>query len=119
MDKLTAGERIAFFPEGTTAAQGQILPFHANLFEAAIDAQVPVQPFALVYVDDKGALHHAVDFIGEMSFAQSMVAILSGPPITARLTCLAPVATTGAHRRELAAATQAAVAAALPLDKAA
>ena len=48
-----------------------------------------------------------------------MVAILSGPPITARLTCLAPVATTGAHRRELAAATQAAVAAALPLEKAA
>ncbi|MNT71537.1 hypothetical protein D3C72_2100320 [compost metagenome] len=54
-----------------------------------------------------------------MSFAQSMVAILSGPPITARLTCLAPVATLDAHRRELAAATQAAVAATLPLDKAA
>ncbi|PKB22118.1 lysophospholipid acyltransferase family protein [Janthinobacterium sp. 64] len=117
VDKLTAGERIAFFPEGTTAAQGQILPFHANLFEAAIDAQVPVQPFALVYVDDKGALHHAVDFIGDMSFAQSMVAILSGPPITARLTCLEPVATLDAHRRELAAATQAAVAATLPLEQ--
>ena len=76
-----------------------------------------MQPFALVYVDDKGALHHAVDFIGEMSFAQSMVAILSGPPITARLTCLAPMATLDAHRRELVAATQAAVAAALPLEK--
>ena len=48
-----------------------------------------------------------------------MVAILSGPPITARLTCLASVATADAHRRELAVATQAAVAAALPLDKAA
>ncbi len=70
-----------------------------------------------MYVDDKGALHHAVDFIGDMSFAQSMVAILSGPPITARLTCLAPVATLDAHRRELAAATQATIAATLPLDK--
>jgi 1-acyl-sn-glycerol-3-phosphate acyltransferase len=38
------GKRIAFFPEGTTAAQGTVLPFHANLFEAAIEAKVPVQP---------------------------------------------------------------------------
>ena len=35
---LEQGERVAFFPEGTVAHQGQVLPFHANLFEAAIDA---------------------------------------------------------------------------------
>ena len=39
---IEAGARVAFFPEGTTAAQGSILPFHANLFEAALDAKVPV-----------------------------------------------------------------------------
>lgn len=116
VDKLQAGERVAFFPEGTTGAQGGILPFHANLFEAAIDAQVPVQPMAVAYVNSAGRLHHAVDFIGDMSFGQSMVAILSSPPITARLTCLAPIATAGAHRRDLAAATQALVAAALPVE---
>jgi 1-acyl-sn-glycerol-3-phosphate acyltransferase len=44
---LEAGQRVAFFPEGTTAAQGQVLPFHANLFEAAVDSRVPVQPYAL------------------------------------------------------------------------
>jgi 1-acyl-sn-glycerol-3-phosphate acyltransferase len=44
-------QRVAFFPEGTTASQGCLLPFHANLFEAAIDAAVPVQPYALSYVD--------------------------------------------------------------------
>ncbi len=48
--ELQAGERVAFFPEGTTAAQGTVLPFHANLFEAAIDAGVPVQPYALRYL---------------------------------------------------------------------
>ncbi|MET0321178.1 MAG: lysophospholipid acyltransferase family protein [Duganella sp.] len=110
---LEGGERVAFFPEGTTASQGQLLPFHANLFEAAIDAHVPVQPFALRYVDAHGALHHSVDFIGEMTFAESIVAILDGPPVLARLAVLAPIATDGAHRRELAEQTHAAVAAAL------
>ncbi len=55
---IRAGERIAFFPEGTTVGQGTLLPFHANLFEAAIDA-VPVQPYALRYVDQDGRLHGA------------------------------------------------------------
>ena len=110
---LQRGERVAFFPEGTTASQGELLPFHANLFEAAIDAGVPVQPFALRYVDAKGALHHAVDFIGEMTFAQSILAILDGPPVTARVAIMPAIATTGAHRRELAEVAQQAVAAAL------
>ena len=110
---LEQGERVAFFPEGTTATQGSLLPFHANLFEAAVDARVMVQPYALRYVDQAGSLHHTVDFIGEMTFAESMVAILSGPPVRAQLTCLAETSADGAHRRELAAATHAAVAAAL------
>ena len=113
VDKLSDGERIAFFPEGTTAAQGRLLPFHANLFEAAIDAKVAVQPFALSYVDAAGKAHPAVEFLGETSFAQSMVAILCGRPITARLICLPAIGTEGAHRRDLALASQAAVAAAL------
>jgi 1-acyl-sn-glycerol-3-phosphate acyltransferase len=108
--RLQAGERIAFFPEGTTASQGQLLPFHANLFEAAIDAKVPVQAFALSYVDARGQPHPAVEFIGDMTFAQSMVAILSGGPITARLVCLPPIDTDGAHRRDVAQAAHRAVA---------
>ncbi|WLI88385.1 lysophospholipid acyltransferase family protein [Massilia sp. R2A-15] len=110
---LQQGERVAFFPEGTTAAQGGILPFHANLFEAAIDAKVMVQPYAIAYVDDAGGLHPTVDFTGDMSFAASMMAILSGPPICARLECLAPLDARGAHRRELADSAQQAVARAL------
>src|ERR1700756_3952948 len=55
--RLQAGERVAFFPEGTTAAQGTLLPFHANLFEAAIDARVQVQAMALSYEDEGGGSH--------------------------------------------------------------
>lgn len=110
---IRAGEHVAFFPEGTTAAQGTVLPFHANLFEAAIDAHVPVQPYALRYLDPNGTLHHTVDFIGDMTFAQSIIAILKGPAVTAQIIVLPVIATEGAHRRELAAIARNAIALAL------
>ena len=106
---LEAGERVALFPEGTTAAPGAVLPFHPNLFEAAIDAAVMVQPFALRYLDSAGALHPAVDFSGDLTFAQSMLKVLSGPPVRAQLTCLAPIDAAGAHRRALAEAAHDAI----------
>lgn len=110
---LELGERVAFFPEGTTASQGSLLPFHANLFEAAIDAKVMVQPYALEYLDADGGWHPSVEYIGDMSFAGSMVAILSGSAVRARLACLPALDARGAHRRELAAAARETVAQAL------
>lgn len=100
---LHAGEHVAFFPEGGTAAQGALLPFHANLFEAAIEAEVPVQPYALRYVDASGKLHPAADFVGDMTFVQSMLTVLRSKPMTAQLILLPPIDTNAAsHRRELA-----------------
>lgn len=104
---LHAGEHVAFFPEGTTAAQGTLLPFHANLFEAAIEAKVPVQPYAVRYVDAQGRPHPAADFIGDMTFAESVVAILKSGGMTAQLTLLPIIDTNDAsHRRELADAAR-------------
>lgn len=96
------GKRIAFFPEGTTAPQGTVLPFHANLFEAAIEAEVEVQVFAIRYVDQQGRYHPSADFIGEMTFVDSMSLILRTPAMRAELVRLPAISTTGAHRRELA-----------------
>ncbi len=100
--QLQDNKRIAFFPEGTTGAQGGILPFHANLFEAAIEAQVPILPFAVRYVDAKGKLHPAADFIGEMTVAESMRLILKSGEMIAELIQLPSIPTEGAHRREVA-----------------
>lgn len=99
---LQMGARVALFPEGTTAPQGTVLSFHANLFEAAVDAKVQVQPYALRYLDAQGALHPAVDFIGDMTFARSVTTILASGAIRAELVCLPPIDAAGAHRRELA-----------------
>jgi len=113
VDVLAQHQRVAFFPEGTTASQGSLLPFHANLFEAAIDARVPVQPVALSYLDASGDWHPAVDYTGETTFVDSILRILGGEPVRARLACLAPIETQGAHRRELARAAHGAIGAAL------
>jgi len=114
VDALDRRQRVAFFPEGTTASQGALLPFHANLFEAAIDAGVPVQPHALAYVDAAGGWHPAVDYTGATTFADSILRILGGEPVVARLASLAPIpAGKGTHRRELAREAQEAIATAL------
>lgn len=110
---LQKGERIAFFPEGTTAAQGTLLPFHPNLFEAAIEANVPVQPYALRYVDAAGNLHGAADFIGDMTFVDSMLLIMRSGRMTAQLMPLPLIASTGTHRRDLALAARQSIAAGL------
>lgn len=50
-DSLRAGDVLAVFPEGTTSNGIALLPFHANLLQAAIAAESPVQPVALTYLD--------------------------------------------------------------------
>ncbi|HEX8604775.1 MAG TPA: lysophospholipid acyltransferase family protein [Pseudoduganella sp.] len=99
---LKTGERVAFFPEGTTSPQGTLLPFHANLFEAAVDAGSRVQPYAIRYIDHERRPHPAVEFIGDMTFVQSVLAILSGKAIHARVTILRSMKSEGINRRELA-----------------
>ncbi|MDB5840205.1 MAG: plsC [Herminiimonas sp.] len=118
VESIHAGERVAFFPEGTTAAQGTVLPFHSNLFEAAIDARVPIQPYALRYLGSDGEPHEAINFDGDMTFAESMLRVLRVRRFTAELILLSPIGTEGAHRRELAAATREAIVAALRRDPA-
>src|SRR6185295_28294 len=48
---LRAGEIVALFPEGTTSDGNGVLPFHANLLQAALSAHAPMQPIALRYSD--------------------------------------------------------------------
>ncbi len=118
VSSLHAGDRVAFFPEGATALQGELLPFHANLFEAAIDAAVPVQPYALRYVDAAGQYHPAVDYVGDTSALQSMVAVLRSGKITAQLLRLPLIDTTGVQRRSLAQASRQAMRQALDIKTA-
>ncbi len=110
---LRDGERVAYFPEGTSAPQGAMLPFHSALFGAAREAQVMIQPYALRYADPSGAPHRGAEYVGDTSFGESLARILSGSAIHARLERLDPIASAGMERRALARQAQDAVAAAL------
>jgi len=106
---LSQGERLAFFPEGTSGPQGALLPFHANLFQAVIAARAPLLPVAIAYVDADGALSPAAEYIGDTSLGESMVRLLTGGPLVARLCFLPPIDAAGLERRALAALAHAAV----------
>jgi 1-acyl-sn-glycerol-3-phosphate acyltransferase len=110
--RLSAGELMCVFPEGTTSDGVALLPFHANLFQAAVSADRPVQPVCLMYEDAHGRQSSAPAYIGDMSLAQSLDALLRGGPLTAHVHVGAALAA-GGERRALAAQAEAAVAQAL------
>lgn len=110
---LAAGERLAFFPEGTSGPQGGVLPFHANLFQGVIAAGAPIHPVALRYTDSAGTLSHAAEYIGDTTLWDSILSLLRHGPFVAEVALLAPIASVGAERRALAGATEAAIAASL------
>lgn len=111
-NRLMAGELMCVFPEGTTSSGEKLLPFHANMFQAAVSASCPVQPICLMYEDARGAQSVAPAYIDDMTVADSLNALLRGGPLTAHLYVCDPLAP-GADRRLLASEAQAAVDAAL------
>ncbi|GIX23294.1 MAG: 1-acyl-sn-glycerol-3-phosphate acyltransferase [Caldimonas sp.] len=99
---LHHGDTVAVFPEGTTGTGHQLLPFHANLLQAAIATGVPVQPIALRYSDRREAISCAVAYVGDTTIVQSLwwVARADGLQVTVHL--LEPLGTHHAERRALA-----------------
>lgn len=83
-DALRAGEVVAVFPEGTTSDGIHLLPFHANLIQAAISAEAPVVPVALRFVDTlSGQTSLAPCYIGDDTLVASLWRTLRTPSITA------------------------------------
>jgi 1-acyl-sn-glycerol-3-phosphate acyltransferase len=101
-DALQAGQLIAIFPEGTTSDGSQLLPFHANLLQAAISASSPVQPVALRFLEANGQLSMSPAYIDDDTLMGSIWRMLCAQPVTAQLDFLEPVGSTGKERRELA-----------------
>jgi len=70
---LRDGDVLAIFPEGTTGDGSSLLPFHANLLQAAISANAVVQPVALRFVDAvTGAISFAPCYVGDDTLWQSL-----------------------------------------------
>ena len=84
---LRDGDVLGVFPEGTTSDGRSLLPFHANLFEAAIVANVPVQPVALQFIDSAtGQPSFAPCYINDDTLMGSVWRTLITPGITVVIT---------------------------------
>ena len=101
-EALRAGDTVAVFPEGTTGAGPQVLPFHGNLLQAAIATGTPVQPAVLRYADAAQPFSTAVEFLGETTLLQSLWRIASARGLCVHVRLLPPQGSEHADRRALA-----------------
>jgi 1-acyl-sn-glycerol-3-phosphate acyltransferase len=82
-DRLAAGHRLLFFPEGTSTDGARVLPFKPTLFQAFFDPGLPaglrVQPVSVAYHAPRGADPAFYGWWGEMDFAAHLLKLLAHP----------------------------------------
>lgn len=100
-EALQAGDTVAVFPEGTTGPGDTLLPFHANLLQAAIAVAAPVQPLALRYADRRHAVSPSALWVGDTTLAQTLWLLATADGLVARLDVLSARGTAHADRRAL------------------
>jgi 1-acyl-sn-glycerol-3-phosphate acyltransferase len=109
-ERLNAGDILAIFPEGTTSNGMDLLPFHANLFQAAIAANAPALPVALRFADAiSGERSLAPCYIDDDTLLGSIWRTLCTPGIAAVVTFGEPQLAQGRDRRAWATDLRAAV----------
>lgn len=99
-DAMRQGDVVAVFPEGTTSDGRALLPFHANLIQAAIEADAPVQPMSLKFTDAQtGETSFAPCYIGDDTLIGSVWRTLKAGRIEAVVHFGQPQAAQGRDRR--------------------
>jgi len=98
---LKEGQTIAVFPEGTTSEGHGLLPFHANLLQAAVSTGTPIQAVALRFSDSHEAVSQAAAYVGDTHLVRSVWSVVTASQMCAQLKWLAPVPSDGAERRDL------------------
>jgi 1-acyl-sn-glycerol-3-phosphate acyltransferase len=103
-ERLQAGEVLAVFPEGTTGNGVDLLPFHANLLQAAIAANAPIQPVALQFVEERTSkVSFAPCYVGDDTLMVSLWRTLCANGIVALVSFGKPELAQGRDRRVWAA----------------
>ena len=100
-EALKAGDTVAAFPEGTTGDGVTLLPFHANLLQAAIATETPVQPVALRYADAAHAVSPAAQWLGDTTLAGSLWKLAGAQGLVVHVRVLTAEGSRHADRRAL------------------
>ncbi|MBB3777570.1 1-acyl-sn-glycerol-3-phosphate acyltransferase [Xanthomonas campestris] len=90
LQRLRGGKPVGVFPEGRTRGGTEVGPFHARIFQAAVEAGVPVQPVALRY-GERGNAQAVVAFGERESFFANIVRLLGEPSRLAEVHFLEPI----------------------------
>ena len=101
-DALQRADAVAVFPEGTTGAGAGVLPFHANLLQAAITTGTVVQPVVLRYSEPGHAVSIAAQYIGGTTLVQSLMKVCRARGLVVDVRFLAPQPAGELDRRVLA-----------------
>lgn len=102
-DALLAGDVLGVFPEGSTGTGEVLLPFHGNLLQAAISADVPLQPVALRFIDPlSGAPSLAPCYVADDTLVGSIWRTLRAPALRACVRYGQPQWAQGRGRRQWA-----------------
>lgn len=98
---LQAGDCVAVFPEGTTGPGPELLPFHANLLQAAVSTEAPVLPLVLRWYEAGERFSTAARFLGDTTLVQSLWRIASARGLGLDVQILPSVTSAGQDRRAL------------------
>jgi len=74
-ERFARGEVVGLFPEGTSSSGLDVAPFHSSLFDAAIRADVDIQPVALRFMH-KGRRSDYVSFVGDQTLVRNLWLLL-------------------------------------------
>ncbi|MFG2357230.1 lysophospholipid acyltransferase family protein [Streptomyces sp. NPDC048521] len=104
---LRGGAAVTAFPEGSTWCGRAHGPFRRAVFQAALDAGVPVQPVSLRYRQHGGGPGTAAAFVGDDTLLASLWRVARTRGLVAEVE-IRPVIPPGSHpdRRALAHAAQ-------------
>jgi 1-acyl-sn-glycerol-3-phosphate acyltransferase len=112
VERLREGRSVGVFPEGGTGYNGVLKIFHARIFQAALDAPVPVQPVALRFTRGGRRIIDA-GFREDENFLGNILRLLGGPAMDAEVHFLEPVPASPDARRRMADLARERIAAAL------
>lgn len=80
-ERLDAGHKLLFFPEGTSTDSRRVLPFKSTLFAAFFTPHLRevmhVQPVTVIYHAPKGADSRFYGWWGDMEFGPHMLQVLA------------------------------------------
>ena len=98
---LNEGFSVIFFPEATTTDGKKIKRIHGTLLQAAIDANVPIQPLVLCYANKDGTLSEELPYYGKLTMKDSIKRVLDSRHVSAYVLPLKPLDPNGYNKSEL------------------